>query len=91
MLNNLLTGLNNTVQSLSMLHFYSNLEKTQLSLLFGIIYNVPRTVRQKEAVEEKSARIKSRPVVELGVMNCRSVDNKLDYIFDYCKDNNLDT
>ena len=51
---------------------------------------VPRTVRQKEAVEEKSARIKSRPVVELGVMNCRSVDNKLDYIFDHCKDNKLD-
>ena len=51
---------------------------------------VPRTVRQKNAVEEKNARIKSRPVVELGVMNCRSVDNKLDYIFDHCKDNNLD-
>ena len=51
---------------------------------------VPRTVRQKEAVEEKSARIKSRPVVELGVMNCRSVDNKLDYIFDHCNDNKLD-
>ena len=53
-------------------------------------YVVPRTVRQKEAVEEKSARIKSRPVVELGVMNCRSVDNKLDYIFDHCNDNKLD-
>ena len=51
---------------------------------------VPRTVRQKEAVEEKSARIKSRPVLELGVMNCRSVDNKLDYIFDHCNDNKLD-
>ena len=47
-------------------------------------------MRQKEAVEEKSARIKSRPVVELGVMNCRSVDNKLDYIFDHCNDNKLD-
>ena len=48
---------------------------------------VPRTVRQKEAVEEKSARIKSSPVVELGVLSCRSVDNK---VIDHCKDNNLD-
>ena len=50
---------------------------------------VPRTVQQNEAVEKKSARIKSRPVVELGGLNCRLVDNKLDYICDHCKDNNF--
>ena len=51
---------------------------------------VSRTVRWKDAVKKSDVRIKSRPVVKLGVMNCRSVDNKLHYIFDNCKDNNLD-
>ena len=31
-----------------------------------------------------------KPEVKLGVMNARSVANKLDYVFDHIIDNNLD-
>ncbi len=38
----------------------------------------------------KTVERKTCPLVKLGVMNCRSMDNKSDYIFDHMKDNNLD-
>ena len=72
-------------------------ENVYLSVVFGaaapnILLLYPEIVLFLELCDRRKQwrRIKSRPVVELGVMNCRSVDNKLDYMLDHCNDNKLD-